>query len=278
MSKAGFVQSLLSRLPQMRPGYVWLAGAGPGDPGLLTLYTLTGLAQADVVVHDALVDARILELARPAAQRVFAGKRGGKPSVDQDDITEKLVTFARQGLRVLRLKGGDPYVFGRGGEEAVKLAEHRIPFRVIPGVTAGLGAMAGALIPATLRGVNQAIVFATGYPADDAANGGLDWAAVARLGQPIVLYMAITRIAAIQQKLLAGGMLADTPTAVIQAATLPEQSLLITRLGRLAEDLSASALGPPAIVVIGQIVAMRARLLELLPLLEEEARTWPFLR
>jgi uroporphyrin-III C-methyltransferase len=274
MSDEEFVPSLLSRLPELRPGHVWLAGAGPGDPGLLTLHVLAGLAQAEVVVHDALVDARILELAQPAAKRVFAGKRGGKPSVDQADITNQLVAYSRQSLRVLRLKGGDPCVFGRAGEEALKLAEHGIPFRIIPGITAGLGAMAATLIPATLRGVNQAILFATGHSADDAAGGGLDWAAVARLGQPIVLYMAITRIGAIQRQLLVGGMDADTPTAIIHAATMPDQALLITTLGRVVDDLSAAALAPPAVVVIGEIVAMRARLLALLPLLDEEVPVW----
>lgn len=274
MSEAGFVAALQSRLPELRPGHVWLAGAGPGDPGLLTLHALAGLAQAEIVVHDALVDARILELAQPAARRVFAGKRGGKPSVDQADITNQLISFARQNLRVLRLKGGDPCVFGRAGEEALKLAEHGIPFRIIPGITAGLGAMATAFIPATLRGVNQAIVFATGHPADDETSDGLDWTAMARLGQPIVLYMAIARIGAIQQQLLAGGLDANTPTAIIHAATMPDQDLLITTLGRLVEDLAVSALGPPAIAVIGQIVAMRARLLELLPQLDEEMPVW----
>ena len=275
MSEVALAESVLPGLPRLRAGHVWLAGAGPGDPGLLTLSAFAGLSQADVVVHDALVDARILACARQGAQLVFAGKRGGKPSVDQADITTQLVAFARRGLRVLRLKGGDPYVFGRGGEEAIKLAEHRIPFRVIPGITAGLAAMAVALIPATLRGVNQAILFATGYSADNLTGDGLDWAAVARLDQPIVLYMAVAHIAAIQQQLLAGGLRADTPAAVIQAATTPEQSLLITTLGRLPEDLSASRLGPPAIIVIGQNVAMRARVLELLPLLEQEAEAWP---
>ena len=265
----------LPRLPQLRPGHVWLAGAGPGDPGLLTLYALAGLAQADVVVHDALVNTRVLAFARPGAQLVFAGKRGGKPSVNQADITTQLVAFARQGLRVLRLKGGDPYVFGRGGEEVLMLAEQCIPFRVIPGITAGLGAMACALIPATMRGINQAILFATGYSADNAVGGGLDWAAVARLDQPIVLYMAVARIDDIQQQLLAGGLRGDTPAAVIHAATTTEQKLLTTTLERLLVDLSACPLGPPAIIVIGKIVAMRSRLLKLLPLLEAEAEAWP---
>jgi uroporphyrin-III C-methyltransferase len=275
MNDASPAQSLLSRLPPLRPGHVWLAGAGPGDPGLLTLYALSGLAQADVVVHDALVDPRILDLARPHARRVFAGKRGGKPSVSQSDITTRLIAFARQDLRVLRLKGGDPNVFGRGGEEAIALAEHRIPFRIFPGITAGLGAMAAALIPATVRGVNQAIVLATGHSVEDGPGGGLDWAALAKLGQPIVLYMAMTRMIAIQERLLVGGMSPRTPAAVIHAATTQEQRILVTTLAALVEEIAAFALGPPAIVVIGEIVATRGRLLALLPLLEEEVRPCP---
>lgn len=272
MSGAISLESVLSRLPRLRPGHVWLAGAGPGDPGLLTLHVLSGLAQADVVVHDALVDPRILDLARPNAQRVFAGKRGGKPSVSQSDITTRLIAFARQGMRVLRLKGGDPNIFGRGGDEALALAEHGIPFLVVPGITAGLAAMAAAFIPATVRGVNQAILFATGHGSED---GGLDWVAVAKLHQPIVLYMAMARIAAIQQQLLLGGLSPCTPTAVIQAATTREQRLLVTTLGRLTADIAAHAFGSPAIVVIGEIVATRARLLALLPVLDEQIRSCP---
>jgi uroporphyrin-III C-methyltransferase len=271
MSVQGPAQALLSRLPPLQPGSVWLAGAGPGDPGLLTLYALAGLVQADVVVHDALVDARILALAPTATRRVFAGKRGGRPSTDQADITLQLIRLARQGLRVLRLKGGDPYVFGRGGEEVIALAKHHIPFRVIPGITAGLGAMAAAFVPATIRGVNQAILFATGHGVDD----GLDWTLVAKLAQPIVLYMAVTRIAAIQQQLLAGGLSPETPAAIIHAATTSQQTVLVTTLLGLTETRSTSALRPPAIVVIGKIVAARNWLLTLLPLLEEEVQLWP---
>jgi uroporphyrin-III C-methyltransferase len=136
-------------VPVFAPGTVWLAGAGPGDPGLLTLDALAGLAQADVVVHDALVDERVLALAGAQARLEFAGKRGGKPSATQADISQRLVALARAGKRVLRLKGGDPFVFGRGGEEAMTLAAAAVPFRVIPGVTAGLAALAAAAIPAT---------------------------------------------------------------------------------------------------------------------------------
>ena len=150
-------------VPVLAPGHVWLAGAGPGDPGLLTLDALAGLAQADVVVHDALVDRRVLALAGEQARLEFAGKRGGRPSAVQADISQRLIELARAGERVLRLKGGDPFVFGRGGEEAMALAAAGVPFRVIPGVTAGLAALSRAAIPATLRGVNRAVIFATGH-------------------------------------------------------------------------------------------------------------------
>src|SRR5215475_3619275 len=153
-------------VPVLEPGHVWLAGAGPGDPGLLTLHALSGLSQADVIVHDALVDPRVLSLAGTQARLEFAGKRGGRPSATQSDISQRLIELARAGHRVLRLKGGDPFVFGRGGEEASALAAAGVPFRVIPGVTAGLAALVAASIPATLRGVNRAVVFAAGYGAD----------------------------------------------------------------------------------------------------------------
>jgi uroporphyrin-III C-methyltransferase len=263
------------RMPEFRPGQVWLAGAGPGDPGLLTLQALAGLAQAEIVVHDALVDARVLDLARPDARRVFAGKRGGRPSAHQADISAQLVQFARDGARVLRLKGGDPYMFGRGAEEVLALAEHGIPFRVIPGITAGLAGLTMALVPATARGVNKAIVFATGHGAGDAGEDGLDWAAIARLGQPIVLYMAIARIASIADALLAGGLPSGTPAAAIGSATLPGQSVLVTTLAGLVDDIARHDIAAPAVIVIGEIVRMRGRLLALLPQLAEEAMAWP---
>src|SRR5712691_4320043 len=177
-------------IPVFAPGHVWLAGAGPGDPGLVTLDALAGLAQADIVIHDALVDQRVLALAGPQARLEFAGKRGGKPSATQADISKRLVELARAGQRVLRLKGGDPFVFGRGGEEALTLAAAGVPFRVIPGVTAGLAALAAASIPATLRGINRAIVFAAGHGEDEE----FDWAPLARAGQPIVLKRKSTRL------------------------------------------------------------------------------------
>ena len=265
------VEAALRGLPMLQPGHVWLAGAGPGDPGLLTLHALAALGQADAVVHDALVDPRVLDLARPEAERIFAGKRGGKPSAVQADITNTLIALARQGRRVLRLKGGDPFVFGRGGEEVLTLAQHGIPFRIIPGITSGLAALTAALIPATLRGANQALVFATGHGAE--GDSHVDWAALARLGEPIVLYMAITHCVAISRALIAGGLRGATPAAAIAGATTPEQRVLVSTLQDLPDAVAGAGLQTPAIIVIGEIVAVRERLLALLPL-AEEARAW----
>jgi uroporphyrin-III C-methyltransferase len=243
--------------PVFEPGHVWLAGAGPGDPGLLTLDALAGLAQADVVVHDALVDQRILALAGLRARLEFAGKRGGKPSALQADISERLVALARAGQRVLRLKGGDPFVFGRGGEEAMTLAAASIPFRIIPGITAGLAALAAAAIPATLRGINRAVIFAAGHGADE----DFDWAPLARAGQPIVLYMVMHNLERIAANLMAAGLAGATPAAVIASATTPRQRVLVSTLEKLAGDARAQQFEPPAIVVIGDIVTMRERLI-----------------
>ena len=243
-------------IPVFEPGHVWLAGAGPGDPGLLTLDALAGLAQADVVVHDALVDPRILALAGSQARLEFAGKRGGKPSALQADISERLVALARAGQRVLRLKGGDPFVFGRGGEEAMTLAAAGIPFRIIPGVTAGLAALAAAAIPATLRGVNRAVIFAAGHGAEE----DFDWAPLARAGQPIVLYMVMHNLDRIAAAFMDAGLAGTTPAAVIASATTPRQRVLVSTLEKLAGEARAQEFEPPAIVVIGDIVTMRQRL------------------
>jgi uroporphyrin-III C-methyltransferase len=244
-------------IPVFEPGHVWLAGAGPGDPGLLTLDALAGLAQADVVVHDALVDQRILALAGSQARLEFAGKRGGKPSALQADISERLVALARAGHRVLRLKGGDPFVFGRGGEEAMTLAAAGIPFRIIPGVTAGLAALAAAAIPATLRGVNRAVIFAAGHGAEE----DFDWAPIARAGQPIVLYMVMHNLDRIAAALMEAGLAGTSPAAVIASATTPRQRVLVSTLEKLSSEARKQDFEPPAIVVIGDIVTMRERLI-----------------
>jgi uroporphyrin-III C-methyltransferase len=259
-----------SGIPVFAPGHVWLAGAGPGDPGLLTLDALAGLAQADVVVHDALVDRRILALAGAQARLEFAGKRGGKPSAVQADISERLIALARAGNRVLRLKGGDPFVFGRGGEEAMTLAKANVPFRIIPGVTAGLAALAAAGIPATLRGVNRAVIFAAGHGADE----DFDWTPLARTGQPIVLYMVMHNLERIAAAMLKAGIPAGTPAAVIVSATTPKERVLVSTLEYVASDARAQNLEPPAIVVIGEIVKLRSALAGAATLAAEELK-WP---
>lgn len=251
----------LSRLetgwPEFRPGHVWLAGAGPGDPRHLTLEVASALSRADAVVHDALVSEAALSLA-PQAELIHAGKRGGRPSAAQEDICDTLVDLARRGRRVLRLKGGDPFLFGRGGEEALALKAADIPFRVLPGLTSAFAALATAHIPATMRGMSRAVTFATGHAADEPDD--LDWAALARTGEPIVVYMGMKNLERIVAKLKAAGLSGETPAAVVMAATTPGERILTARLDTLAGEARAQGFRAPALVVVGDIVAMRARL------------------
>ena len=244
--------------PELLPGWVWLCGAGPGDPGLLTLHALNALAQADAIVHDALVNPEILRLARPGAELIAAGKRGGRPSARQADISLRLVALAREGRRVLRLKGGDPFVFGRGGEEGEVLAAHAIPFRIIPGISAGIGGLAYAGIPVTHRAHNQAVTFVTGHDASGEPPGSVDWAAVAQGSGVIVIYMGMKHIGAIAERLIAAGRGADEPVAVVTEATLPGQRVLETTLARAGADVAASGLQAPAIICVGGTVGLRA--------------------
>ncbi len=246
--------------PELLPGWVWLCGAGPGDPGLLTLHGLNALRQADVIVHDALVDLRLLDWARPGVRVVHAGKRGGKPSAVQRDISLRLIELARGGARVLRLKGGDPFVFGRGGEEAQTLVQHGIPIRIVPGITAGIGGLAYAGIPVTHRDVNQTVAFVTGHDQSGDAPGGIDWAALARGAQVLVIYMGMKHIATIAERLIAGGRDPGDPVGVVAQATLGAQRVVETVLGRAAEDIAASGIEPPAVICVGRAVLMRQAL------------------
>ncbi len=244
----------------MQPGHVWLVGAGPGDPGLLTLHAVNALGQADVIVYDALVDESCLSLRRPDAVVEYAGKRGGKPSPKQRDISLRLVELARRGRKVLRLKGGDPFVFGRGAEEALTLVEHGVPFRIVPGITAGIGGLAYAGIAATHRDVNQSVTFLTGHDATGLVPDRIDWEGVARGAPVIVMYMAMKHIGGIAQKLIAAGRGPDEPMAFVCNASLPDQVVLETTLSRAAADVAAAGLRPPAIVVVGEVVRLRAGL------------------
>ena len=254
------MNEILETLPGIEPGWVWLAGAGPGTTGLLTLLALRGLTTADVVVYDALVDEATLKLARPGATLEYAGKRGGKPSARQPDISLRLIQLAREGKRVLRLKGGDPFVFGRGGEEALALVEAGVPFRIVPGISAGIGGLAYAGIPVTHRDCNQAVTFLTGHDAGGAVPDGVDWDAIAKGSPVIVVYMALKHIEQIAARLIEGGRSPAEPVAVVSKATGPEQRVLESTLGTCAADVAASGIEPPAIVVIGEVVRLRAAL------------------
>ncbi len=258
MTKLDAIRELRGAYPILKPGHVWLAGAGPGDPGLLTLDAVAGLLQADVILHDALIDPRVLAIAAPQAALENVGKRAGQPSARQVDICNRIVELAQARKRVVRLKGGDPLIFGRGGDEAIALAAAGIPYRIVSGVTAGLAAMAAALIPATLRGVNQAIILAAGHSGSDDT---LDWAALARTGQPIVVYMAMRNMPSIAEALVRGGLSADTPAAVIMSATTQDERIVISSLARLGEDLRPVGLHLPGLLVVGEIVAARDQLM-----------------
>src|SRR5262252_5292204 len=252
----GGMEEIFRDLPALEAGSVWLAGAGPGDPGLLSVLALHGLRQAEVIVYDALVDGRILDLAKPGAELEYAGKRGGKPSAKQRDISLRLIELAREGRRVLRLKGGDPFIFGRGGEEALALVGAGVPFRIVPGVSAGIGGLAYAGIPITHRDVNSAVTFVTGHDASGVVPDSVDWEALAKGSPVIVVYMALKHIAGIAERLIAAGRHPDEPLAVVSRATTPQQRVLETTLVRAAADVEASGIEPPAVVAIGRAVTL----------------------
>ncbi|MAX46979.1 MAG: uroporphyrinogen-III C-methyltransferase [Rhodospirillaceae bacterium] len=251
-------RELLDDLPRFEPGWVWLVGAGPGDPGLLTLHGVNALRQADVIVYDALVDQRILDHAPGTAEMVYAGKRGGRPSPTQRSISLRLIEFARQGKRVLRLKGGDPFVFGRGGEEALALTGAGIPFRVVPGVTAGIGGLAYAGIPATHRDTNSSVTFITGHSMTGEVPDTLNWPALATGAPVIVLYMAVKHMGRIAERLIEGGRdPMDTVAFVSKAAT---DDMTVTECTLQEAGEVAKGVEPPAVIAIGPVVRLRSAL------------------
>ncbi len=254
------IETVLSHLPAMAPGSVWLVGAGPGDPGLLTLLAVKGLMEADVIVHDALVDAECLKLARPGAVLEYAGKRGGKPSAKQRDISLRLVELAQAGNRVLRLKGGDPFVFGRGGEEALTLVEYNVPFRIVPGISAGIGGLAYAGIPVTHRDINHAVTFLTGHNSSGLVPDAINWDAIGKGSPVIVMYMAMKHIAEISANLIAAGRSRNEPVAFVCNASTSAQQVLETTLGEAPAAALTSGIEPPAIVVVGEVVRLRGSL------------------
>lgn len=253
-----------SALPQADgplPGEVWLVGAGPGDPGLLTLRAAEALKRADLVLHDALPGRAVLRLVRAGAKVEAVGKRKGAAPLSQARINKRLVEAARAGLRVVRLKGGDPFIFGRGGEEALALAAAGIPWKVVPGVSAGAAAPAAAGIPLTHRGVASAVTFVTGHDEHGGLPENVDWAALARAGGTICGFMALSRLDEIALRLLAAGRMPETPVAVVAQASMPGQQVLHSTLGACTLDARRAALPTPALVVIGEVVGLAAQLL-----------------
>jgi uroporphyrin-III C-methyltransferase len=249
-------------LPTFEPGTVWLVGAGPGDPGLLTMLAVQALRQADVILHDALIGDLILAGARPDAILDDVGKRAGRPSPRQPEIAERLIAHARAGRRVLRLKGGDPFVFGRGGEEALALAEAGIGFRVVPGVTAGVGGLAYAGIPATHRGMTGVVSLVTGRGSEGKLPESIDWQALALASPVIVFYMALGTIGTIARRLMAAGRPPMTPVAIISDATTDRQSAITTTLARASRDVVRLGAKSPAIIAVGEVVRLRETLAE----------------
>ena len=243
--------------PPMQKGTVWLVGAGPGGPGLVSLLAYHGLGQADVIVHDALVSPDLLAMAPQRTLRVFAGKRGGRPSPKQADISLQLIELAKAGKRVLRLKGGDPFMFGRGGEEAGALARAGVPFRIVPGISSGIGGLAYAGIPVTHRDTNQAVIFLTGHDENGAVPSAIDWPAVARAAPVIVMFMAVKHLGTIAEQLLAAGRDGQDRIALVSHAATSQQSVIETTL---AEARALRDVPTPAIVVLGPVSAYRQSL------------------
>ncbi len=244
----------------MTPGTVYLVGAGPGDPELITLKARRVLGEADAVVYDHLVDTALLELTRPGCERIFAGKKGGQACRPQVEIDGTLVRLALEGRTVVRLKGGDPFVFGRGGEEASALAAAGIPFEVVPGVTSALAAAAYAGIPLTHRLHSSSVVLLTGHEDPTKPDATVHWEDYARLKATLCIYMGVRNLATIAKRLEDGGMAAETPAAIIVSATTERHRRLLGTLGTIAEIAVVEKVEAPAMLIIGEVAAFSEKL------------------
>ncbi|MEB3121102.1 MAG: uroporphyrinogen-III C-methyltransferase [Snowella sp.] len=253
-------QPLVESNPNPIFGKVYLVGAGPGDPGLMTIKGKTLLEHADVVIYDALVSSPILQMINPQAERINAGKRRGRHSKLQDETNELLIKKAQTHAVVVRLKGGDPFVFGRGGEEMEALIQAGIAVEVIPGVTSGIAAPAYAGIPVTHRDYSSSVTFVTGHEVAGKYRPQINWKAIAQGSETIVIYMGVHNLPNILPELLAGGLLPETPIALIRWGTLPDQSQLIGTLETIVEQIEEKQFEAPAIAVIGRVVDLHSSL------------------
>lgn len=239
-------------------GQVYLVGAGPGDPDLLTFKALRLMQKADVVVYDRLVSPEILELVRRDAEKIYVGKAKSNHTIPQEDINELLANEALKGNRVVRLKGGDPFIFGRGGEEIETLIEHGVDFQVVPGITAATGAASYSGIPLTHRDHAQSVTFTTGHLRDNTIN--LNWPALVQNNQTLVFYMGLTGLPIICDKLIENGMSPDMPIALVQAATREEQKFLTGTLANITQDPETSKMKPPTLIIVGSVVELHKKL------------------
>ncbi|WP_310564854.1 uroporphyrinogen-III C-methyltransferase [Hydrogenophaga sp.] len=242
------------------PGTVTLLGAGPGDPELLTVKAVKALQAASLVLYDHLVSPAVLDHLSPSAERIYVGKESSRHTLPQDDIIELMLRLARSGRSLLRLKGGDGYIFGRGGEEAQALAAEGIPFTVIPGLTAAQGAAASVGIPLTHRDHAASLVLATGH-LRDGQGLDMDWAMLARPRQTVVLYMGVNNLPEICRQLVAHGLPGDTPAALVEKATLPDERCITGTVAELPSLALRHQVRPPALIMIGSVVSVRAQLM-----------------
>ena len=252
-----FDDTPLRRRPA-QAGTVYLVGAGPGDPELLTLRAADLLAQAEVIVYDHLVATAILDMAPAGVERIYAGKERGNHALPQQQLNLLLVQLAQSGKVVVRLKGGDPYIFGRGGEEVETLARHAVPFEVVPGVTAAAGVAAYAGIPLTHRDYSQACVFVTGHLKDGSM--GLDWPGLARRRQTVVIYMGLHGLPTLCRELIAHGLPDDWPAAIVQQGTTANQRTVTGTLTSLPQLAAAARLKAPTLIIVGEVVRLREKL------------------